>query len=192
MTLRTVSPSVAALMLAMTFSSCTCSSSTPDVPPPAAGTAGSRREGFGKLTVKERQAPDVPRGAVTPDHVEARPAPTLPAALAAELPQDFPSDVPVYEGTKVAAVQEMPNNGHNVIFTLEGADPAKVFDFYKDDMKHSGWKNEQETQHKDGSFLSFKKDGMVTNVIIGRDPKSGQQVVSVMYYREKPLPFKEF
>ena len=27
---------------------------------------------------------------------------------------------------------------------------------------------------------------------VGRDPKSGQQVVSVMYYREKPLPFKEF
>ena len=67
-----------------------------------------------------------------------------------------------------------------------------MFDFYKDDMKHGGWKNEQETQNKDHSFLSFKKGDMVTNVIIGRDPKSGQQVVSVMYYREKPLPFKEF
>ena len=33
---------------------------------------------------------------------------------------------------------------------------------------------------------------MVTNVIIGRDPKSGQPMMSVMYYREKPLPFKEF
>jgi hypothetical protein len=190
--MRTVSPCIAALVLAMTFSSCTCGSSTPDVPPPTSGTAGSHREGFGKLTLKERQPPDVPRGAVTPDDVEARPAPTLPAALAAELPQDFPSDVPVYEGTKLSAVQAIPKDGHNVIFTLEGADPAKVFDFYKDDLTQSGWKNEQATQNKDTSFLSFKKDGMITNVIIGRDPQSGQPIMVVMYYREKPLPFKEF
>jgi hypothetical protein len=189
-TLRTVSPFVAALMLAMTFSSCTCSSSTPEVPPAAPRTATSHREGFGKLTLKERPAPDVPRGAVTPDDVEARPAPTLPAALAGELPQDFPSDVPVYEGAKVAHVQGMPHDGRNVIFMLdEGTDPAKVFDFYKDDMEHSGWKTEQETQ---GKFLSFKKGEMVTNVIIGHDPESGQPMMSVMYYGEKPLPFKEF
>ena len=187
---RRVSPFVAVTLLALTFSSCTCSSSTPEAPPPPVARSGS---GFGMLKPTERSVPDVAKGVVTPKPVEARPAPTLPtAAMKAELPEDFPSDIPVFKDAKVAAVQQLANNARNVVFTVDDAEAAKVFDFYKGDMGHSGWKTEQEYQGGEQSFLSFKKDKMVTNVSITKDPKTGKRVIAVMYYKEEPLPFPEF
>ncbi len=186
---RRVSPFVVATLLALTFSSCTCSSSTPEAPP----TAAPRPGGFGMLKPGERSAPEIAHNDVTPKPVEARPAPTLPtAALEAKLPEDFPSDIPVFKDAKVAAVQQLANNARNVVFTVDDAEAAKVFDFYKGDMGHSGWKTEQEYQGGAQSFLSFKKDKMVTNVSISKDPKTGKQVIAVMYYKEEPLPFPEF
>ncbi|HSP98438.1 MAG TPA: hypothetical protein VL049_14520 [Candidatus Dormibacteraeota bacterium] len=185
-----MSPFVVAILLALTFSSCTCSSSTPEAPP----TPQPRSGGFGgMLKPTERSVPEVAKGEVTPEPVETRQAPTLPAAPSeAKLPEDFPSDVPVFEGAKVAGVQQLANNARNVIFTVDDAEAPKVFDFYKGDMEHSGWKTEQEFRGGDQSFLSFKKDKMITNVSISKDPKSGKRVIAVMYYKEEPLPFPEF
>jgi hypothetical protein len=186
-----LSPFVIASALALTFSSCTCSSTAPEAPP----TPQARAGGFGGMlrTPNERALPDVAKGVATPSSVEARPAPTLPTAPAeAKLPDDFPSDVPVFEGAKVAQVQQLANNAHNVIFTVEDAEAPKVYEFYKNDMEHSGWKTEQQFTGNDQSFLSFKKDKTVTNVSISKDPKSGKRVIAVMYYQEEPLPFPEF
>jgi hypothetical protein len=187
---RSLSPLIAVTLLVLSFSSCTCSSSTPEAPPPK-----PRPDAFGSmLKPTERVAPDIPRGEVTPEGVEAREAPTLPAAAPsqAELPESFPADVPVYEGAEVAGVQPVPNNGHNVIFTVDSAEAPKVFSFYKDDLTRKGWKATQEYEGKDQSFLTFEKDGTLTNISITIDPKSGKRVIAVMYYEEKPLPFPEF
>lgn len=185
-----LSPFVVASVLALTFSSCTCSSTTPEAPPAPQPRPG----GFGMLrTPVARSVPDAGSGVVTPKEVEARTAPTVPTApLEAKLPDDFPSDVPVFEGAKVAQVQQLANNAHNVIFTVDDAEAPKVFDFYKNDMEHGGWKTEQEFSGNDQSFLSFKKGKTITNVSISKDPNSGKRVIAVMYYEEEPLPFPEF
>ena len=72
------------------------------------------------------------------------------------------------------------------------ADTPKIFNFYKDDMRGSGWKVAQEYEGKDQSFLAFDKDGVTTRVRVSKDPKSGKKVISVMYFKEEPLPFPEF
>jgi hypothetical protein len=33
---------------------------------------------------------------------------------------------------------------------------------------------------------------MITNLTISKDPKTGRQVVAIMYYEEEDLPFPEF
>ena len=189
---RRVSPFVVVAALMMTFSSCTCSSTTPEAPPtPAARTPG----GFGMLKPTERAAPEVPRGEVASDKIEAREAPTLPPATPAEvtLPDSFPADVPMYEGAELAGTGNLPNNGNNVVFTADPKDEApKVFTFYKDALTKKGWKGTQEYQGKDQSFLTFEKDNVVTNISISTDPKTGKRVIAVMYYEQKPLPFAEF
>jgi hypothetical protein len=189
--MKRLTPFVIAAALAMSFSSCTCSSTIPAPVP----TPQPRAGGFGGMlrTPVERAAPEARSDVVTPKAVEARPAPTLPTASAeAKLPEDFPSDVPVFEGAKVAQVQQLANNAHNVIFTVDDAEAPKVFDFYKNDMEHGGWKTTQEFTGKDQSFLSFQKGKTITNVSISTDPKSGKRVIAVMYYEEEPLPFPEF
>ncbi len=187
--MRRSSPLIAVAVLTLTFSSCTCGSSTPDAPPPLASSRGK----LDMLKRAEPAAPDVPQARIAPQGAEARSAPSLPtAATNTTLPDDFPSDVPLYKDAKVSSVQALPNHGHSVVFTVDQADPGEVFDFYKGDMGRSGWKTDQEHKGKDQSFLSFKKDKTVTYVQITRDPASGKQVVAVMYFREEPLPFDEF
>ncbi|MFN8641918.1 MAG: hypothetical protein U0802_09770 [Candidatus Binatia bacterium] len=181
-----MSPLVAVALLMMTFSSCTCSSTTPEAPPTPAP-----RPGFGLLKPTQRTLPDVARGEVTPQELEARPAPTPPPAEA-KLPESFPADVPLYEGAEVAGTGQVPN-GNNVVFTADpNEDTPKVFSFYKDALTRKGWKGTQEYQGKDQSFLTFEKDNTVTNISISTDPKTGKRVIAVMYYEQKPLPFKEF
>ncbi len=180
---------MAGVLLALCFSSCTCSSSTPEVPKP---TPVARGGWMGKPS--PRSLPDRGPGmAVTPGDVEAREAPTPPPTPEqAVLPDDFPSDVPVFEGAEVAAVQKLANGASNVVFTVEDADAPQVFSFYKNDMRGNGWDVEQEYEGKEQSFLSFKKGNTITNVSVTKDPKSGKRVVAVMYYDEQPLPFDEF
>jgi hypothetical protein len=177
-----------AVLLAISFSSCTCSSSTPA--PPAAPTA--RPSGFSVVKPTARQAPPPAEGVVAPEDATPREAPTPPPTqVEAKLPEDFPEDVPVFEGAEVAAVQQLPNKANNVIFTADAETP-KIFKFYKEDMRGSGWAVAQEYEGKEQSFLSFTKDNVITNVSVSKDPKTGKKVIAVMYYKEEPLPFPEF
>ncbi|MDX2169037.1 MAG: hypothetical protein SF182_18360 [Deltaproteobacteria bacterium] len=175
------------------FSSCTCSSSTPESPP----AKPTRAAGFSGIKPTMRslpQAAEQPEGVITPGAVETKAPPTLPPASPggeARIPDNFPSDVPVYAGAKVMGTQVMGNKATNVIFGVDAERP-EVFKFYKDSMVGSGWKTTQQYEGNDQSFLTFEKDGTTTNVIITNDPKTGKKVIAVMYYKEEPLPFAEF
>lgn len=187
---RSLSPLVAVTLLMVCFSSCTCSSTTPEAPP----TPKARAGGFGgMLKSTDRAIPDVATGQITPEPVAPREAPAVPTPPSqTELPANFPEDMPVFEGAEVAAVQTVPSGGNNVVFTVDSAEASKVFSFYKDDLTRKGWKTTQEYEGKDQSFLTFEKDNVLTNVSITLDPKSGKRVIAVMYYEQKPLDFPEF
>lgn len=173
------------------FSSCTCQHDTPE---PAAKVA-DRRIGFGAVT--PRKPPErVVEGQITPQDLEAQAAPTLPPKAPtpdqSSVPDNFPEGVPIPEGSHVMAVQSLANDARNVIFAADG-DAPQLFDLYKNSMGRSGWGHPtQEYQGKEQSFLSFKKDNTITNISVSKDPKTGQRIVAVMYYEEKPLPFPEF
>ena len=140
--------------------------------------------------------PERIEGQITPRDLEAQAAPTLPPKKAtpdqSSVPDNFPEGVPIPEGSHVMAVQSLANDAHNVIFATEG-DTPQIFDLYKKSMGSSGWGHPtQEYQGKEQSFLSFKKGDTITNISVSKDPKSGQRIIAVMYYEEKPLPFPEF
>ncbi len=188
--MRRVTPFALIALCVLPFSSCTCSSSTPE-PPPAART---RSSGFSGLKPTMRSLPDAPEraeGLVTPRAVDTKAPPALGTPIAAKIPDDFPSDVPVYSGANVMAAQVLANKATNVIFGVD-ADRPEVFKFYKNTMQSNGWKSTQEYEGNEQSFLSFQKDGMTTNVSVSTDPKTGKKVIAVMYYTEDPLPFPEF
>lgn len=171
------------------FSSCTCYRDTPE--PPA--KVAERPKGFGAM-VTPRKLPDRVEGEVPPAEVEPKQAlaPTLSLTPEpASLPENFPQDIPIPEGSNVMAVQHLANDARSVIFSTEGESP-QLFSFYKDSMKKTWGEPTQQYQGKEQSFLSFKKGDTVTNISVSKDPKSGKRIVAVMYYDEKPLPFPEF
>lgn len=179
---------IAAFIL-MPFSSCTCQRDTPEPPPRAAERPG----GFVKIT--PRPQPERKEGLITPKAVDVGKRPTLssettPQALA--LPDDFPKDIPLVKDADLMAVQELANDSRNVVFSIPDTEAPKVFTFYKDSMKGSGWDVTQEYQGNDQSFLSFKKGKTITNMSVSKDPRSGKRIVAIMYYEEEALPFDEF
>jgi hypothetical protein len=111
---------------------------------------------------------------------------------AAELPPDFPKEVPVFEGAKVSQVQDLPNNAHNVIFSTTGS-VADVSRFYHDKLSHEGWQPTQQFERPNHAFMTYKKGKMMANITIAEDARTpGQQVIAVMYEEEQPLDFDEF
>ena len=178
---------------ALSFSSCTCHSTTPEAPPKLAAPSG-----FGAVVtprkIPERVAEDVTTGQITPQGIEPKGAPSPPPAAKepVSVPDNFPEGIPIPEGSEVLASQTLANKANSVVFGTDG-DAPKIFNLYKDEMQKNGWGPPfQEAQGKDQSFLSFKKGSTITNISISKDPKSGRRVVAVMYYEEQPLPFPEF
>lgn len=186
----------AVLAAALTFTSCTCGKDVPE-PPQRTSRLGAERAWSGLPTAirddRERPQGQVPRdlpmrrAGSTPLPTSGRPAPPE----AAEIPEDFPTDVPLFEGAEVFGVQNLAAGAKNVLFRTEG-DVPEVFSFYKESMGGEGWDVKQEYEQANQSFLSFEKDGMITNMTVARDPQTGKQVIALMYYKQEPLPFEEF
>jgi len=180
---------VGSIMLAL--GSCTCHR---DVPEKEA--AFEHRKGFSAAlpTVRRPEArptQELRLSQITPViPTVSLPAGTpTPAQLA--LPEDFPEDVPVYKDSELFGVQQVGQDGHTVLFRVD-AEASEVFNYYHENMATKGWKVSQEYQTPHQSFLSFQKGKTVTNMTVAKDPKTGKQVVAIMYYEEKDLPFPEF
>jgi len=172
------------------FGSCTCQRSLPE--PPKKEFARRRHAGFHLPTPKHRRQ-RTKREIARPTRVPPPHQPTLPPASVGDvdLPENFPEDIPVFEDAEPFAVQDLAQDARTVLFRADAGRP-EIFEYYRDKLKDSGWKVAQEYNGREQSFLSFKKGDTLTNIVISRDPKTGKQVIAVMYQEQKPLPFPEF
>ena len=176
------------LFSALLFASCTCHK---EVSPPP--TFQERPGGFHVAQPKSPPAAHVlapvttPVQQAPPAEVAAAPSPTV-----AQLPDDFPKEVPVFKGAAVAQVQDLANNAHNVIFNVAAA-LGDISDFYQRTLTSAGWKVTQEFHRSNHAFMTFEKGQMIANVTIADNPNDpGKQVIAIMYEERKPLEFDEF
>jgi len=81
-----------------------------------------------------------------------------------ELPEGFPSDVPVYEGKIVTSVKA--DKGWSV--ALEASDDVNtIFDWYKSELEKDGWKIVSEMKVTDGAAVVAEKGDQNLQVTIG-------------------------
>ena len=178
------------LVGSLAFGSCTCQRDVPEPPKASDRATGGFQASL--ATPVPRKAEVVERLArITPVEPTLPEAEETPPRGDASLPENFPTDIPLLEGAETFAVQDLAQGAKNVLFYVDEETP-KVFEFYKESMDKEGWNVTQEAQQKYQSFLSFKKDKMITNMTISKDPKTGRQIVAIMYYEEEELPFPEF
>ncbi len=179
------------VLSATLFTSCTCHKEIS--PPPESTTFQAPKSGFHaaapKLTPQARldTAQEKPSPQPSPAAV-AEVQPTPPA----DVPPDFPQDMPIFKDAKLAQVQDLANDAHNVIFRTE-ASITDVYSFYEDRMRKNGWQVTQQVQRSTHAFISFKKGDMIANLTITEDVQNpGKHVIAIMYEQQKPLEFEEF
>jgi hypothetical protein len=176
------------LLCAAMFTSCTCQKQV-GAPPPL-----TERKVSGGFPAA------LPKG--TPPAQAQKPEPTLPfeepqraevePETPVELPEDFPADVPIFEGAKVSRVFGLANNAQNVIFSTT-APVSDVTKFYRRQMQGSGWEIKQQFQRGNHAFTTFRKGNLIANVTVAEDARNpGNQVIAIMYEEEQPLEFDEF
>ena len=94
----------------------------------------------------------------------------------AELPDDFPDDVPVHPGASVEASMSMPGEGQMITFATQSA-PDAVYRFYKDGLAKQGWSIEAEMNLGGQRMLSGRKGDRVASVQLVEADEGGTRVV---------------
>jgi hypothetical protein len=84
------------------------------------------------------------------------------------LPQDFPKDVPIYQG---AVVQVASTQGKTMMVHLSVSVPvAEALKYYQDQLKAEGWEIESTMNMGEGSMIAAKKaDRECSAVILKQD-----------------------
>ncbi|HEX7407579.1 MAG TPA: hypothetical protein VF515_08020 [Candidatus Binatia bacterium] len=192
--MRYVMVAVSGVLLgAAVFSSCTCHQQVGQPPDsfqePPSGFHASGQKITPQMRVEVPTATPAARVAATqPELARAAATPTPPA----EVPADFPKDVPIYKDAALARVQDLANNAHNVIFTT-AAPVAEVFSFYQGKMTGAGWKIAEQFSRSGHAYMKFEKGSMVANLTVAEDVQNpGKQIIAIMYEEVQPLPFDDF
>lgn len=118
---------------------------------------------------------DIEEGSVS---IEGTDGASVNIGDSAEVPSDFPADVPVYEGTVKAAVTTP--EGFNL--TLETPDtPQQVLEFYQTRLEADGWTKEVSVSTADGGTFGAKKGERRVQVAVAlqRDDQADVTVVSL-------------
>ena len=106
------------------------------------------------------------------------------ASGTAQLPSNFPSDVPAYTGAKpIASSAQLKENAGEATWTSTDA-LADVKAFYEKQMVDDGWKEESNTSSGDAASLSYSKDDRIANIGIHSVGKGSNIVIT--YAKKQP------
>lgn len=96
----------------------------------------------------------------------------------AEVPADFPSDVPVYEGTIKAAVEA--KDAFTLAIVTQDS-PSDVLDWYVEKLTDEGWKREAKMATGEGGVYSAKKGDSAVQVVVasGSGDAAGDTSISL-------------
>jgi hypothetical protein len=94
----------------------------------------------------------------------------------AEVPAEFPKDVPVYDGTVLGAFSSADSWTLNIETT---DDPKKVIEFYVARLAKDGWVKESQADMGTGGMYSAKKDGSRTVTVVAAKGDSANDKTSV-------------
>ena len=100
------------------------------------------------------------------------------AGAAAEIPEDFPKDVPLYENMTLMAVQHDP--ALTVVNLTASSDdsPDAIAEFYKEQTAEHGWTQDADMSQPGGMHMLIysKGDRNLQLVLVGKDGKSHIQL----------------
>ncbi|MRR11200.1 hypothetical protein EG835_01630 [bacterium] len=90
-----------------------------------------------------------------------------------EMPEDFPSEFPMYDGIEVDSTSSFASESDTTYYVnlLSEDDPKDVYEWYKSEFSAEGWAIEGDLFMSDDSgdsgMLTVKKDGMNGTLTVG-------------------------
>ncbi|MCZ6464767.1 MAG: hypothetical protein O7A09_10570 [Proteobacteria bacterium] len=138
-----------------------------------------RTEGDAGLDVDPQSESEEPVQYTSPRELIEREREITPRA---EIPEDFPRDVPTYRGepgSDVRVVASLSQAGRGQMVTLRSSDPPEqIFAYYKDELAEDGWVVESELERPRHRMLTTSKgDRQVSLSIITSEAGDFSQVM---------------
>lgn len=92
---------------------------------------------------------------------------TMTAGRDAKLPEDFPSDVLVYEKARIETAMQ---SGSGTVLSLRSTDdPEKIVTVYKERMTAEGWTQQASMDMGSQQMAVFAKDDRIATVVVTPD-----------------------
>ena len=144
---------------------------TPAVPE-ATGDAGAAPDGSGAAPV-----PLAREGQIDSSRFPTE----LPEGVTAAVPDNFPSDIPIYPGAQAAQGKgvEIEGSAESAVqFLTNDAFPA-VHKFYSDQMQGKGWTISEDTENEGAATIQAAKGDCKTNILIVPAEGGGSDIMVV-------------
>jgi len=120
-------------------------------------------------------APEVPRdGSIAPDRFPA----DLPEGIVAEIPFNFPSNIPIYPGAQPAQGKGADLEGAAVsgVQLLSNDSPEEIFSFYESALRDNGWDITESKNSELGSSISATNGSCKAALFIQGSPQGGSDI----------------
>lgn len=102
-----------------------------------------------------------------------------------ELPDDFPSDIPIYSNCEVKGSMKISKDDRMTV-TFECSDELKnILDFYKREFPEMGWTVSSAYDLEDGGMVSADKGEASTNIIVSKDDDTGKANMVLSYGEDR-------
>ncbi len=164
-----------ATLLALVLFALGCDSGTQEPAAPTPEVPEAAAEGEGTTGSESGAAAPVAReGEIDPSRFPTE----LPEGVTAAVPDNFPSDVPIYPGAQAAQGKGVDMEGapQAAVQLLTNDALGDVRKFYSEELAAKGWTFEQDTETEISATLSATKGGCQTHILIVPAPGGGSDI----------------
>jgi hypothetical protein len=177
---RTLAQQVLAMAFAIALVGLTaaCDSGTqePDAPEAAAPEYGAP-EAAPEPEVVEAVPPTPTDGTISPDRFPME----LLDGITAEVPDNFPNDIPIYPGAEPAQGKggEVKGSQNSGVQLLSNDSPGLIFGFYEDSLKSNGWQIDESRNDPMTGMINASKGSCKASMFFTVSPKGGTDIFIV-------------
>lgn len=164
-----------ALLLSLVLFTSACDSGTEGPAAPDRGEGASSA----MSTDSSPQATSEPRESTGEADVDPSRFPKdLPEGIVAEIPGNFPSDLPIYPGAQPAQGRGSERDGiqYSGVQLLTSDPPGQAVDFYERELEANGWTVEEVREIGENSAITASKGGMKTQLLIAPSADGGSDI----------------
>jgi len=102
----------------------------------------------------------------------------LPEGITAEIPYNFPSNIPIYPGAQAAQGRGAELEGSPVsgVQLLSNDDAATIFDFYQKELEANGWEISESDRSEASGSITATNGNCKAALFIQASPQGGSDI----------------